>query len=573
MGINFANPITINLNGQTVTRTITPSLVTALNSVERRYYDWGLIYHAEISLNPVENTPAVAFTASGSQVAENSAQTGVTVALTNSSSSTITVGYQVTGGSATRNQDYALADGTLTFAPGETSKQIPITILDDATPEEDETIQLSLVTPTNAYLGPEITHIKTIVGAQEFGNGFTAYNDFAWTNGQPNANITTLTRGQSGNLLNYQNGSSTGVVLGVDDGGAGPIFLNRASFEGHPTAGTDAYTVFNGKVDAHGYLEPGTKDLTLTLNGLSPSTRYEVVLYGNAGVVVYGSGGYTYAGRESAITISGAASFENRSTPGADFPGAAYPMTTIAAGYNTLDGHLARFDNIDPGSDGRITITVSHYYRTKFYLNALALRSVGIGDPPLPAPAQMTSPTPGSTLTSSTATFAWNTGTGVSQYWLSVGSTAGGTQYYDQVAGTNLSATVSGLPTNGSTLHVRLWSKIGTNWAYNDYTYIAATAMTSPTPAQMTSPTPGSTLTSSSADFVWNTGTGVSQYWLYVGTTQGGNQLYDQDRGTNQSATVTGLPTNGSTIHVRLWSKIGSNWPYNDYTYKAKPTP
>ena len=41
----------------------------------------------------------------------------------------------------------------------------------------------------------------------------------------------------------------------------------------------------------------------------------------------------------------------------------------------------------------------------------------------------------------------------------------------------------------------------------------------------------------------------------------------------NLSATVTGLPTNGSTIHVRLWSKIGSNWPFVDYTYKAKPTP
>jgi len=79
--------------------------------------------------------------------------------------------------------------------------------------------------------------------------------------------------------------------------------------------------------------------------------------------------------------------------------------------------------------------------------------------------------------------------------------------------------------------------------------------------------------TSSTVTFSWNAGTGVSQYWLYVGPTQGGNQLHDQDRGTNQSATVTGLPTNGSTIHVRLWSKIGANWPYVDYTYRAKPTP
>ena len=292
MGVNFANPITIKLNGQSVTRNITPSLVTALNGIERRYYDWGLIYHAVVSLNPVENTPAAAFTASGSHVSETCGQSDVTVALTNSSSSTIAVDYQVTGGSATRDQDYILADGTLIFAPGETSQQIPITILDDATPEGDETIELSLGSPTNAYLGPEITHIMTIVGCQELGNGITAYNDFAWTDGQPNFRITTLTRGQSGNLLNYQDGSNTGVVLSVDDGGAGPIFLNRTSFEGHPAAGTDACTDLTGKVDAHGYLESGSKNLTLTLSGLSPSARYEVVLYGNAGVE-YGSGGYS----------------------------------------------------------------------------------------------------------------------------------------------------------------------------------------------------------------------------------------------------------------------------------------
>ena len=128
---------------------------------------------------------------------------------------------------------------------------------------------------------------------------------------------------------------------------------------------------------------------------------------------------------------------------------------------------------------------------------------------------------------------------------------------------------MSGLPTDGSTVYVRLTSKIGTNWVDSDYSY-SATSVSGP--AQITSPTPGSTFTSPTV-FSWNAGSGVSQYWLYVGTTQGGNQLYDQDWGTNRSATVTGLPTNGRTIHVRLWSKIGANWPFVDYTYKAQPTP
>ena len=88
-----------------------------------------------------------------------------------------------------------------------------------------------------------------------------------------------------------------------------------------------------------------------------------------------------------------------------------------------------------------------------------------------------------------------------------------------------------------STLYVRLKSKTGTNWVNSDYTYTATSVSG---PAQITSPTPGSTLTSSTTTFTWNTGTGVSQYWLYVGTTQGGNQFYDQDRGNESIGNRSG---------------------------------
>ena len=39
--------------------------------------------------------------------------------------------------------------------------------------------------------------------------------------------------------------------------------------------------------------------------------------------------------------------------------------------------------------------------------------------------AAIVSPTPGSTLSGSTVTFTWNTGAGVTQYWLAVGTTVG----------------------------------------------------------------------------------------------------------------------------------------------------
>ena len=54
---------------------------------------------------------------------------------------------------------------------------------------------------------------------------------------------------------------------------------------------------------------------------------------------------------------------------------------------------------------------------------------------PTTAKAQITGPQPGSTLISSTVTFSWNTGSGVTQYWLDVGTTLGGTQIYSQSQG------------------------------------------------------------------------------------------------------------------------------------------
>jgi uncharacterized protein YkwD len=113
--------------------------------------------------------------------------------------------------------------------------------------------------------------------------------------------------------------------------------------------------------------------------------------------------------------------------------------------------------------------------------------------PPSGAKAVLTSPAPGSTLPGSTATFAWSAGTSVSHYWLSVGTTgAGSANLYSQLAGaggTARSATVGGLPTNGATVYVRLYSMIGGAWQTADYTFRAAGGAATPTPAPTPTPT------------------------------------------------------------------------------------
>ena len=177
--------------------------------------------------------------------------------------------------------------------------------------------------------------------------------------------------------------------------------------------------------------------------------------------------------------------------------------------------------------------------------------------------AALTTPTPGSTLTSDTATFGWTAGSGVTQYWLSIGLTTGAGDVYSASAGTALSATVDNLPTDGRTLNVRLWSLIAGTWQFRDYTYIAGPK------GAITAPVPQATLQSGSATFAWRSGGTVGQYWLSVGTTAGGSDLYNQSIGTGLTATVNGLPTDGSTVYVRLWSLIGGTWLFNDYTYTS----
>ncbi len=207
-----------------------------------------------------------------------------------------------------------------------------------------------------------------------------------------------------------------------------------------------------------------------------------------------------------------------------------------------------------------------------FWLAAIALLPAvlaGVATPAQATIANMTSPAPGSTLSGATVSFSWDAGSGVSQYWLWVGTSAGNNDLYTQSQGTSRSGTVNGLPTDGRTLYVRLWSLVAGAWQFNDYTYGAAGAAQK---AAMTAPVPGSTLPGASVTFGWSSGSGVSQYWLYVGTSAGGNDLYGQSQGTSHAITVNGLPTDGRTLYVRLWSLIAGAWQFNDYTYTAAGT-
>jgi hypothetical protein len=84
----------------------------------------------------------------------------------------------------------------------------------------------------------------------------------------------------------------------------------------------------------------------------------------------------------------------------------------------------------------------------------------------------------------------------------------------------------------------------------------------------------GGTLSGANHTFTWSTGTAVERYNLWVGTdTMTGPDdpdiLHKCGATNDRSAACSGLPTDGSTVHVRLWSYMNGSWTSRDYTYLA----
>ncbi|MBN1669827.1 MAG: lamin tail domain-containing protein [Kiritimatiellae bacterium] len=303
----------------------------------------------------------VQFALAASAGPENVSPAELSVVLSEPSPQTVRVSYAVTGGSAAGGgTDYTLAAGTLTFAPGLTAGELALAVTDDAVEEPDETVVVTLSGPVNASLGARATHTYTIRDNDRL---FVAYNDLSWETGQLAHNITLWTCGQSGLLADYASGQDTPVTLTVA-GGDGPL----PTYGANPEPGTEAHTAFDGILDCTGVISYYTTDLTLRLTGLDPALRYEFTLFGNRNNA-------TFLDRYSTITVSDVDAFNNESSTGATFSGPADASVIITNGYNTVNGYVARFNQVDPGSDGDMTITVSDN-ASRFYANALRLRAL-----------------------------------------------------------------------------------------------------------------------------------------------------------------------------------------------------
>ena len=184
------------------------------------------------------------------------------------------------------------------------------------------------------------------------------------------------------------------------------------------------------------------------------------------------------------------------------------------------------------------------------------------------------SPTPGATFRGSIQVFDWDLGgIPIESSWLYAGTAPGGTQHGFRFVGADTLASLGDLPTDGSTVFVRVWYLSGGQWSHLDQTYTAATEAAEPfliSPART-----GDQLDGESHRFEWDfNNLPVEASWLYVGSEVGASDYAAQFTGTATTATISRIPTDegpsdNTQIHVRLYSKVGGSWYFVDDTFDA----
>ncbi|MEM6641857.1 MAG: DUF2341 domain-containing protein [Bacteroidota bacterium] len=108
--------------------------------------------------------PVVEFELLTSNGLESVVNPKVEVTLNFARDENVTVDFEATGGTAlAANVDYLLPDGTLTIAPGNTTADIDIGVINDNIQEPSETIEITLANPSsNVSLGSDVVHVYTI---------------------------------------------------------------------------------------------------------------------------------------------------------------------------------------------------------------------------------------------------------------------------------------------------------------------------------------------------------------------------------------------------------------------------
>ena len=149
-----------------------------------------------------------------------------TVTLSAAAAGAVTVAYSTADGTATSGSDYVAANGTLTFAAGETSKTVQVTVKGDTAAEGNEAFTIRLANAAGATI------------ADGSATGTLTNDDTAPTLPALSVGDVAMREGDSGT-------AELMFIVTLDKAATGPVTVNYATANGTAMAGSD-YAALTG---------------------------------------------------------------------------------------------------------------------------------------------------------------------------------------------------------------------------------------------------------------------------------------------------------------------------------------
>ena len=230
-----AQTVTVTASNDTDTVTDTHSLTHSAASSDTDYS--GIpIDNVGVTVNDNDSAiPALSFDAINITVDEDDSQATLSVLLSQASADTVTVDYATSDSTARAGDDYTATSGTLTFAPGETSKTVSIMILNDGVYEPTESFSFTLSNPTGATLpnfpgaqvsihddeSPPTASIANVTVSEGTGT-MTLTLDLSHESSKPTGYFTTTadvggTATQGADYVNFISGSKARITVPAGD--------------------------------------------------------------------------------------------------------------------------------------------------------------------------------------------------------------------------------------------------------------------------------------------------------------------------------------------------------------------
>ena len=301
-----------------------------------------------------------------------------TVTLDAVSTQQVTVGYADAGtGTATSGDDYtAITAGTLTFAAGDTSKQITVTVAGDTTDEPNETVLVELSNAANATIGtatgtgtitdddaaPTVTLALSRTSIAE--SGTTNSTTVTASLNRPSSAVTTITvQAAAGtNAVAADFSTSSNTTLSIAAGATSSTGTVTVSANDNTTDEPDkSVTISGSATNTQGITDPDAVTLTITDDDPEPSLSINSlsVTEGDTGTVnlVFTVTLNAASGKE--VTVNYADAGTGTATGGTDYTAISSGTLTFTAGDTseqitvTVSG-----DNLDE-NDETVRVTLS----------------------------------------------------------------------------------------------------------------------------------------------------------------------------------------------------------------------